>query len=312
MSVQVQFRRGNTAQHSAFTGAPGEITVDTDKNVIVVHDGSTAGGFPLASLSSYGVANAAFTHSNTTYAAVNSAFAVINSAFGSVNTVGGYANTIGGYANQAGVIANAAFGLTNTTYAAVNSSFGVINAGFGVANSAYSFANGVNTFAYGVAVNAAAAFAAANNVGPQIAPAYNTANAAFNKANLAATSANATLTGTTTISGTVDFSGSSFKNQTLTDAATINWNTASGTIATVTLGGDRVMGIPSNLQVTTYLLHVYQDGTGGRTLDFSTAGVFKWPSGGAPIISTDANAHDVISFVSDGTYLYGSWLPDVK
>jgi hypothetical protein len=26
----------------------GEITVDTDKKVVVVHDGSTAGGIPLA------------------------------------------------------------------------------------------------------------------------------------------------------------------------------------------------------------------------------------------------------------------------
>ncbi len=48
MSTQVQFRRGNTAQTSTFTGATAEITVDTDKETIVVHDGSTAGGFPLA------------------------------------------------------------------------------------------------------------------------------------------------------------------------------------------------------------------------------------------------------------------------
>lgn len=47
MAQQVQFRRGSTADHSTFTGAVGEVTVDTDKNVLVVHDGSTAGGFPL-------------------------------------------------------------------------------------------------------------------------------------------------------------------------------------------------------------------------------------------------------------------------
>ena len=47
MSTQIQTRRGTTAQHSSFTGAAGEITVDTDKNVVVVHDGSTAGGHPL-------------------------------------------------------------------------------------------------------------------------------------------------------------------------------------------------------------------------------------------------------------------------
>ena len=47
MPRQVQLRRGTTAEHSTFTGAVGEVTVDTDKDVVVVHDGSTAGGFPL-------------------------------------------------------------------------------------------------------------------------------------------------------------------------------------------------------------------------------------------------------------------------
>ena len=47
MSTQIQSRRGTTAQHSSFTGAAGELTVDTDKNVVVVHDGSTAGGYAL-------------------------------------------------------------------------------------------------------------------------------------------------------------------------------------------------------------------------------------------------------------------------
>lgn len=46
MATQVQLRRGTTAQHASFTGAVGEITVDTDKKVTVVHDGVTAGGFP--------------------------------------------------------------------------------------------------------------------------------------------------------------------------------------------------------------------------------------------------------------------------
>ncbi|MDF2881668.1 MAG: hypothetical protein K0R54_2225 [Clostridiaceae bacterium] len=48
MSNQVQFRRGTTVDHSTFTGAEGEITVDTTKKTLVVHDGVTAGGAPLA------------------------------------------------------------------------------------------------------------------------------------------------------------------------------------------------------------------------------------------------------------------------
>jgi len=44
MATQIQFRRGTTAGHSTFTGAAGEITIDTDKDTIIVHDGSTTGG----------------------------------------------------------------------------------------------------------------------------------------------------------------------------------------------------------------------------------------------------------------------------
>ena len=47
MARQIQFRRGTTAEHSTFTGAVAEVTVDTDKDVVVVHDGVTAGGVPL-------------------------------------------------------------------------------------------------------------------------------------------------------------------------------------------------------------------------------------------------------------------------
>ena len=46
MAKKLQLRRGTTSQHSSFTGAVGEVTVDTDKDILVVHDGSTAGGFP--------------------------------------------------------------------------------------------------------------------------------------------------------------------------------------------------------------------------------------------------------------------------
>ena len=49
MAKLLQLRGGTTSQHSSFTGAVREVTVDTDKDVLVVHDGSTAGGFPAHS-----------------------------------------------------------------------------------------------------------------------------------------------------------------------------------------------------------------------------------------------------------------------
>lgn len=44
MSTQVQFKRGTTSEHSSFTGANGEITINTTKKALVIHDGSTQGG----------------------------------------------------------------------------------------------------------------------------------------------------------------------------------------------------------------------------------------------------------------------------
>lgn len=89
MAKQVQFRRGTTSQHSTFTGAVGEITVDTDKNTAVVHDGSTAGGHPLAtSLADLGVTASAAdlnTTDVTTLGTVEASKVVTADANGDVN-----------------------------------------------------------------------------------------------------------------------------------------------------------------------------------------------------------------------------------
>ncbi len=48
MATQVQIRRGTSSQVAAFTGAEGEIVVNTTNDSVHVNDGSTAGGFELA------------------------------------------------------------------------------------------------------------------------------------------------------------------------------------------------------------------------------------------------------------------------
>ena len=48
----LQLRKGTTAQHASFTGQIGEISIDTTKKTVVVHDGSTVGGNALAPLNS--------------------------------------------------------------------------------------------------------------------------------------------------------------------------------------------------------------------------------------------------------------------
>ena len=48
MATQLQIRRGTSAQVAAFTGAEGEIVVNTTNDSVHVNDGSTAGGFEMA------------------------------------------------------------------------------------------------------------------------------------------------------------------------------------------------------------------------------------------------------------------------
>ncbi len=48
MARQIQIRRGTTLENDNFTGAIGEITMDTDAKTLRVHDGETPGGVALA------------------------------------------------------------------------------------------------------------------------------------------------------------------------------------------------------------------------------------------------------------------------
>ena len=50
MAKQLQLRKGTATEHNTFTGADGEVTVDTTNKTLRVHDGSTVGGIRLATL----------------------------------------------------------------------------------------------------------------------------------------------------------------------------------------------------------------------------------------------------------------------
>jgi len=92
-------------------------------------------------------------------------------------------------------------------------------------------------------------------------------------------------------------------NITLTDAATIAWDTSTGQTATFTfVSTNRTMGAPTNLvNGAFYALAVIQN-AGSNTITWDT--VFKWTGGSAPTLSTAASAKDYFVFRSDGTNLY--------
>jgi hypothetical protein len=68
MTEQLQLRRGTAIQVAAFTGAQGEVVVDTTNNRAVVNDGATAGGWPAAKLAEV-VTNTRVVVSDAAYAA---------------------------------------------------------------------------------------------------------------------------------------------------------------------------------------------------------------------------------------------------
>lgn len=51
MSIEVKLRRGTSTDHASFTGAVGEVTVDTTIKTLKVHDGTTVSGIRIAKFS---------------------------------------------------------------------------------------------------------------------------------------------------------------------------------------------------------------------------------------------------------------------
>lgn len=95
-----------------------------------------------------------------------------------------------------------------------------------------------------------------------------------------------------------------FNATTLTDGTNISWDLSQNQVASVTLGGNRTLSNPTNkVDGAVYILIVKQDGTGGRTLSFSSD--YKFAGGTAPTLTTTANKADILTFISDGTNMYG-------
>jgi len=135
MSTQLQLRRGNTAQTAVFTGAIGEVTVDTDQKTLTIHDGTTIGGNYIVTKtqlqSNVSILQSINTTQNTNITSVN-------------QFAGGAYNT----ANSANGLAAGAFAAANTNAANITIIQGVnlgqnttITAVNGFAQSAYNTAN---------------------------------------------------------------------------------------------------------------------------------------------------------------------------
>jgi len=113
-SVQVQYRRGSATQVASFTGAQGEMVVDTTDSRVVVQDGSTAGGWPAAKLNDSAVAFTGGTINGTTLGQTTPAAAAVTAlGVGAATPGAGIVNVSGSY--QVGGSQISAVNLSNGT-----------------------------------------------------------------------------------------------------------------------------------------------------------------------------------------------------
>ncbi len=81
----------------------------------------------------------------------------------------------------------------------------------------------------------------------------------------------------------------------LTDGATITPDFSAGNNFSVTLGGNRTLANPTNIAAgQSGAITITQDGTGSRTLAYGS--YFKFSNGSAPVLTTTANAVDVLVY----------------
>ena len=96
-----------------------------------------------------------------------------------------------------------------------------------------------------------------------------------------------------------------FDDQALTSATTVSWNANTAQVATLALGHNATVANATNHQSGgVYIMRVTQN-TSPKTLAWSTG--YKWPGNTAPVMTATGGAVDIFTFVSDGTYMYGSF-----
>mgnify|MGYP001270542235 CR=1 FL=1 len=162
MATQIQFRRGTTSEHSSFTGAVGEVTVDTDKDTMVVHDNSQAGGYAMANLKTAQEFTATQNFNATTLTDAStiswdaSANQVTSVTLGGNRTLGAASNQIDGGVYVISIIQDGTGSRTvtfNSNYKFVGGSAPTLTTDASARDVLVFVSNGTNMFEIGRALN---------------------------------------------------------------------------------------------------------------------------------------------------------------
>jgi len=286
MAKRLQLRGGTTSQHSTFTGALREVTVDTDKDTLVVHDGATAGGFPLATATNLTALSATNLTSGTVPDARLSSSVTQNL---STQTLTNKTLT------SPKINEDVAVTSTATELNLLDGVSGLVQADFTKLAAVTSTADELNLLD-GVSGLVQADFT-------KLAAVDSTA-AELNYSDLATLGTTAASKVFTADSNNLTkVSGAVLNTEdTLTDGATITWNVINSPVAKVTLGGNRTLSAPSGTTPAAgqfVSLLIIQDGTGSRTITWNAA--YEFAADTAPTLTATANLGDLFTFRYNGS-----------
>ena len=88
-------------------------------------------------------------------------------------------------------------------------------------------------------------------------------------------------------------------------SSTIVWDCNLGSVALIVMNGNKTLATPTNLNHGSYLLEVSMPAT---AYTITWPALVKWPYGVAPDL-TLINSVTIISFISDGATMWGSYTP---
>lgn len=284
MPTRVQFRRGTTAEHSTFTGAVGEVTVDTDKEVVVVHDGVTAGGYPLARQDLNNVSSIA----DTKLATISTANKVSNSATTATsnNTASAIVARDASGNFSAGTITAALTG-NATTASTLQTARNIQGVSFNGSANITVVTAGSGITVSGTTVTNAGVLSINGNAGTI--------------SNVAVT--NTAQTFTAAQRGSISA---------LTDGATITPDFSLSNNYSVTIAGNRTLANPTNVTAgQTGVILITQDASGSRTMSYGNA--YKFAGGTAPTLTTTSGRTDVlVYFCESSTRISAALIKDLN
>jgi len=317
MAVQIQLRNGTAAQWTSAnpTLAVGEIGVETDTNRFKVGTGSTAWnslaysvGFSWRGTWSGATA---YVVNDVVYYNGSSYISIQNGTNQNPATQTAYWNTVALAGSVSSVAQSFTGGIVSVAGSPITSSGTLALTVAGTSGGVPYFSSGT-TWATSSALASNALVVGGGAGNPPATVTTGTGVLTFlgtpSSANLLSAMTDETGTGVLVFNNAPALTNPTVTNyvETLYSANTstaITVDLTNGTVQNLTLTGNATITMPTAVAGKSFVIILSQDGTGGRTVTWSTV---SWPSATAPTITSTASKRDIFSFFSNGTSWFGT------